>query len=143
MSETLLQYFPGPQDKIYALLESMRSFIARRVRCNAQSLEPSNPRDFIDCFLLQMEKVGLGGGWGGVRVWGWGVVCFASLCFVLRASLCMHAPRFAPAIPPLICMHRFACTLWDLLLHPHFACSPCSLLRASLCMHPPSFAPAL
>ncbi|WP_336202032.1 cytochrome P450, partial [Klebsiella pneumoniae] len=56
MSETLLQYFPGPQDKIYALLESMRSFIARRVRCNAQSLEPSNPRDFIDCFLLQMEK---------------------------------------------------------------------------------------
>uniref|UniRef100_A0A8C9FXI8 Uncharacterized protein n=1 Tax=Pavo cristatus TaxID=9049 RepID=A0A8C9FXI8_PAVCR len=56
MSETLLQHFPGPQDKIYALLESMRSFIARRVRCNAQSLEPSNPRDFIDCFLLQMDK---------------------------------------------------------------------------------------
>ncbi|XP_031468015.1 cytochrome P450 2G1-like, partial [Phasianus colchicus] len=56
MSETLLQYFPGPQDKIYSLLDSMRRFIARRVRSNAQSLEPSNPRDFIDCFLLQMEK---------------------------------------------------------------------------------------
>ncbi|XP_042750184.1 uncharacterized protein LOC122193466, partial [Lagopus leucura] len=56
MNETLLQHFPGPQDKIYSLLDSMRRFIARRVRSNAQSLEPSNPRDFIDCFLLQMDK---------------------------------------------------------------------------------------
>lgn len=64
MNETLLQFIPGPQTKIYNLLEGMRRFIARRVRANAQTLDPSCPRDFIDCFLLQMEKVrGPGGGW--------------------------------------------------------------------------------
>ncbi|KAI6060213.1 Cytochrome P450 2G19 [Aix galericulata] len=56
MNETLLQFIPGPQTKIYNLLEGMRRFIARRVRTNAESLDPSCPRDFIDCFLLQMEK---------------------------------------------------------------------------------------
>lgn len=56
MNETLLQFVPGPHNKIYNLLEGMRRFIARRVRANADTLDPSCPRDFIDCFLLQMEK---------------------------------------------------------------------------------------
>ncbi|NWW21301.1 CP2AB protein, partial [Falcunculus frontatus] len=38
------------------LLGRMRSFIARRVRENARSLDPQSPRDFIDAFLIQMEK---------------------------------------------------------------------------------------
>ncbi|NWW92719.1 CP2G1 protein, partial [Rhynochetos jubatus] len=56
MAETILRRFPGPHAKIPRLLARMRSFIARRVRRNAATLEPGNPRDFIDCFLLQMEK---------------------------------------------------------------------------------------
>ncbi|NXI39679.1 CP2G1 protein, partial [Galbula dea] len=56
MSESILKYFPGPHLKIPKLLGKMRSFIARRVQDNAQSLEPEQPRDFIDVFLLQMEK---------------------------------------------------------------------------------------
>ncbi|NXV73683.1 CP2G1 protein, partial [Atlantisia rogersi] len=56
MGETFLKHLPGPHTKIPRLLDRMRSFIARRVRKNAQSLEPGAPRDFIDCFLLQMEK---------------------------------------------------------------------------------------
>ncbi|XP_054664168.1 cytochrome P450 2G1-like isoform X2 [Grus americana] len=56
MGETLLKHLPGPHTKIPRLLARMRSFIARRVRKNAETLEPGLPRDFIDCFLLQMEK---------------------------------------------------------------------------------------
>ena len=126
MNETLLQHFPGPQDKIYSLLDSMRRFIARRVRSNAQSLEPSNPRDFIDCFLLQMDKVALGGGHR--------LLC-APLLRPARPALHTH-PTFcscSPALlhaarislltnwsfllcllllqPRFVCMHRFSCTL--------------------------------
>ncbi|NXQ89210.1 CP2G1 protein, partial [Nyctibius grandis] len=57
MGETFLKHLPGPHTKIPRLLARMRSFIARRVRKNAQSLEPGHPRDFIDTFLLHMEKV--------------------------------------------------------------------------------------
>ncbi|XP_075594702.1 cytochrome P450 2G1 [Balearica regulorum gibbericeps] len=56
MGETFLKHLPGPHTKIPRLLARMRSFIARRVRKNAETLEPGLPRDFIDCFLLQMEK---------------------------------------------------------------------------------------
>ncbi|NXL12722.1 CP2G1 protein, partial [Mesembrinibis cayennensis] len=56
MGESFLRHLPGPHTKIPRLLGRMRSFIARRVRSNAASLEPGHPRDFIDCFLLQMEK---------------------------------------------------------------------------------------
>ncbi|XP_013911920.1 PREDICTED: cytochrome P450 2G1-like [Thamnophis sirtalis] len=52
----LLRYFPGPHTKIYDILEDMRLFIARRVQKNKETLDPNSPRDFIDCFLIQMEK---------------------------------------------------------------------------------------
>ncbi|NXW57902.1 CP2G1 protein, partial [Eurystomus gularis] len=58
MAETFLQHLPGPHRKIPRLLGKMRSFITQRVKDNARSLDPEHPRDFIDCFLLQMEKVG-------------------------------------------------------------------------------------
>lgn len=56
----LLRYFPGPHTEIYDILEDMRLFIARRVKKNKESLDPNSPRDYIDCFLIQMEKVGCG-----------------------------------------------------------------------------------
>ncbi|XP_009993005.1 PREDICTED: cytochrome P450 2G1-like [Chaetura pelagica] len=56
MAESVLWPLPGPHQRIPRLLGKMREFIARRVKSNARSLEPEQPRDFIDCFLLQMEK---------------------------------------------------------------------------------------
>ncbi|XP_058678879.1 cytochrome P450 2G1-like [Ammospiza caudacuta] len=55
-AESLLWWVPGPQRRIPRLLGRMRDFIARRVRDNARSLDPQSPRDFIDAFLLQMDK---------------------------------------------------------------------------------------
>ncbi|XP_032075553.1 cytochrome P450 2G1-like [Thamnophis elegans] len=56
MYANILKYFPGPHTKIYDILEDMRLFIARRVKKNKETLDPNFPRDFIDSFLIQMEK---------------------------------------------------------------------------------------
>nr|XP_056701801.1 cytochrome P450 2G1-like [Euleptes europaea] len=53
---SILKYFPGPHTKIYDILEDMRLFIAKRVKKNQETLDLNSPRDFIDCFLIQMEK---------------------------------------------------------------------------------------
>ncbi|KAM6428616.1 cytochrome P450 2G1-like [Liasis olivaceus] len=56
MYTNLLKYFPGPHTKVYDILEGMRLFIAKRVMKNKETLDPNSPRDYIDCFLIQMEK---------------------------------------------------------------------------------------
>ncbi|KAK2511237.1 hypothetical protein Q9233_017110, partial [Columba guinea] len=56
MVEAVMQHVPRPHRRIPMMLGRMRSFIARRVRDNAASLQPRAPRDFIDCFLQHMEK---------------------------------------------------------------------------------------
>uniref|UniRef100_L7N011 Cytochrome P450 family 2 subfamily B member 6 n=1 Tax=Anolis carolinensis TaxID=28377 RepID=L7N011_ANOCA len=53
---SILKYFPGPQDKVYDFLGGIRAYIAKRVKKNQETLDPNFPRDFIDCFLIQMEK---------------------------------------------------------------------------------------
>lgn len=55
----VMQYFPGRHNHLYNLLEKLKDFIASRVKINEASFEPSNPRDFIDCFLLKMYEVPL------------------------------------------------------------------------------------
>ncbi|XP_015482267.1 cytochrome P450 2G1-like isoform X1 [Parus major] len=56
MAEPLLKFVPGPHRRIPQLLGTMRSFIAKRVQDNARTLDPHSPRDFIDAFLIQMDK---------------------------------------------------------------------------------------
>ncbi|KAH0631504.1 hypothetical protein JD844_005848 [Phrynosoma platyrhinos] len=53
---SFLKYFPGPHTKIYDILEDMRCFISKRIKKNKETLDPNFPRDFIDSFLIQMEK---------------------------------------------------------------------------------------
>ncbi|KAL8219991.1 UNVERIFIED_CONTAM: Cytochrome P450 2G1 [Gekko kuhli] len=52
----ILKYLPGPHNKIYNMLEDMRRFIAKRVEKNRETLDLNSPRDFIDCFFVQIEK---------------------------------------------------------------------------------------
>uniref|UniRef100_A0A670ZKT3 Cytochrome P450 2G1-like n=1 Tax=Pseudonaja textilis TaxID=8673 RepID=A0A670ZKT3_PSETE len=47
---------PGGHNRIYYLVEDLKDFIAGKVETNQATLDPNNPRDFIDCFLIQMEK---------------------------------------------------------------------------------------
>ncbi|NWV81974.1 CP2G1 protein, partial [Dasyornis broadbenti] len=55
-AEPLLRFLPGPHRRVSRLMRTMRGFVARRARENARSLDPQSPRDFIDAFLIQMEK---------------------------------------------------------------------------------------
>lgn len=52
----VIQYFPGRHNRLYNLIEELKDFIASRVKINEASFDPSNPRDFIDCFLIKMYQ---------------------------------------------------------------------------------------
>uniref|UniRef100_H9GQK5 Cytochrome P450 family 2 subfamily B member 6 n=1 Tax=Anolis carolinensis TaxID=28377 RepID=H9GQK5_ANOCA len=56
MFPTLLKYFPGPHTRVYNIVSDALRFIGKRVKKNQETLDSNFPRDFIDCFLIQMEK---------------------------------------------------------------------------------------
>ncbi|XP_067318633.1 cytochrome P450 2G1-like [Anolis sagrei] len=56
MFPTFLKYFPGPHTRVYDIMSYLSRFIAKRVKKNQETLDSNFPRDFIDCFLIQMEK---------------------------------------------------------------------------------------
>ncbi|XP_074076343.1 cytochrome P450 2B9-like [Macrotis lagotis] len=52
----LLKYFPGSHHCIVEIAQHIKDFIASRVEEHQENLDPSDPQDFIDSFLLCMEK---------------------------------------------------------------------------------------
>uniref|UniRef100_G3TAV1 Cytochrome P450 family 2 subfamily B member 6 n=1 Tax=Loxodonta africana TaxID=9785 RepID=G3TAV1_LOXAF len=56
LSRDFLQYFPGPHWQIYKNVQEVSAFICRSVEKHRQTLNPSAPRDFIDTYLLRMDK---------------------------------------------------------------------------------------
>ncbi|XP_029426892.1 cytochrome P450 2F2-like isoform X2 [Rhinatrema bivittatum] len=52
----LMDYLPGPHKEIFTNFEKLRDFIEEKVKKNQESLDPNNPRDYVDCFLIKMEK---------------------------------------------------------------------------------------
>ncbi|NWV27383.1 CP2G1 protein, partial [Origma solitaria] len=56
VAEPFLWFLPGRHRHVTRLLGRMRGIVAQRVQENARSLDPHNPRDFIDAFLIQMDK---------------------------------------------------------------------------------------
>ncbi|XP_042138028.2 cytochrome P450 2B1-like isoform X2 [Peromyscus maniculatus bairdii] len=51
-----LKYFPGAHRQISRNLREILDFIGQSVEKHRATLDPSNPRDFIDTYLLRMEK---------------------------------------------------------------------------------------
>ncbi|XP_074075233.1 cytochrome P450 2B4-like [Macrotis lagotis] len=51
-----LKFFPGPHWRAKNNLISINAFIADNVEKHKKSLDPNAPRDFIDVYLLRMEK---------------------------------------------------------------------------------------
>ncbi|XP_066494484.1 cytochrome P450 2F2-like [Tiliqua scincoides] len=52
----LMDILPGPHHQIFRNFEKLRQFIAERIRWHQHHLDPQDPRDFIDCFLIRMEQ---------------------------------------------------------------------------------------
>ncbi|XP_039105493.1 cytochrome P450 2B11-like [Hyaena hyaena] len=53
---SFLKYFPGTHRQIYKNAQEIISFIEDAVEKHRQTLDPSNPQDFIDAFLIRLDK---------------------------------------------------------------------------------------
>ncbi|XP_026716850.1 cytochrome P450 2C5-like [Athene cunicularia] len=52
----IIHHLPGPHKKHLANCEKLKDYIRERVKHHKLTLDPSCPRDYIDCFLLKAEK---------------------------------------------------------------------------------------
>uniref|UniRef100_A0A8C6YGG0 Uncharacterized protein n=1 Tax=Naja naja TaxID=35670 RepID=A0A8C6YGG0_NAJNA len=51
-----MEYFPGQHTKTFADIEKLCGFIHEKVVLHQKTLDIQEPRDFIDCFLIKLEK---------------------------------------------------------------------------------------
>ncbi|XP_046311728.1 cytochrome P450 2B4 [Marmota monax] len=52
----VLKHFPGTHRQVYENLQQVLTFIGHSVEKHRATLDPSAPRDFIDAYLLRMDK---------------------------------------------------------------------------------------
>uniref|UniRef100_A0A8C2URY0 Cytochrome P450 n=1 Tax=Chinchilla lanigera TaxID=34839 RepID=A0A8C2URY0_CHILA len=52
----LIHYLPGSHKTIIQNRDYVGSYILEKIKEHEESLDVNNPRDFIDCFLIQMKK---------------------------------------------------------------------------------------
>ncbi|KAM9258365.1 cytochrome P450 2C5-like [Cariama cristata] len=52
----IMHHLPGPHRKVLAECEKLKDYIRERVEHHHLTLDPSCPRDYIDCFLMKAEK---------------------------------------------------------------------------------------
>ncbi|XP_045710034.1 cytochrome P450 2E1 isoform X2 [Phyllostomus hastatus] len=54
--ESYLCYLPGSHRKVLRNVSELKAYASDRVQEHRETLDPSCPRDFIDCLLMEMEK---------------------------------------------------------------------------------------
>nr|DBA20607.1 TPA: hypothetical protein GDO54_017367 [Pyxicephalus adspersus] len=52
----IMDYIPGPHQRINPIIERLLEFVSERVKMNQETLDPSSPRDYIDCFIAKMQQ---------------------------------------------------------------------------------------
>uniref|UniRef100_A0A8C6USY1 Cytochrome P450, family 2, subfamily N, polypeptide 13 n=1 Tax=Neogobius melanostomus TaxID=47308 RepID=A0A8C6USY1_9GOBI len=52
----LMKHLPGLHNKMFKNLETVLEFIAEEVEKHKPDLDPSNPRDYIDAFIIEMQN---------------------------------------------------------------------------------------
>uniref|UniRef100_A0A3B3TQN2 Cytochrome P450 2G1-like n=1 Tax=Poecilia latipinna TaxID=48699 RepID=A0A3B3TQN2_9TELE len=52
----LMERLPGKQHAIFGKIEEIRDFVKTKIQEHRDSLDPSSPRDFIDCFLIRVHE---------------------------------------------------------------------------------------
>lgn len=76
----LVEHLPGPQHSVFAQIKGLRDFVEKKIQEHKETLDPSSPRDYIDCFLIRMNQVGI----------NFRIICFVKgtlphpLCFMLK-----------------------------------------------------------
>lgn len=54
----IMEHLPGPHHKMFGHVDFLKEFTKTKIKEHKESLDPSSPRDYIDCFLIRMEQVG-------------------------------------------------------------------------------------
>ncbi|XP_075116988.1 cytochrome P450 2G1-like [Leptodactylus fuscus] len=52
----IMSFIPGPHQKLSKVLKNISKYIYSKVKMNWKTLDPDNPRGFVDAFLIKMEK---------------------------------------------------------------------------------------
>ncbi|KAM4697155.1 cytochrome P450 2G1-like [Rhinophrynus dorsalis] len=52
----VIQYIPGPHQKIFTYFDKLKKFIMDMIKSHQDSLDENCPRDLIDCFLIKMNE---------------------------------------------------------------------------------------
>ncbi|XP_063061778.1 cytochrome P450 2A13-like [Engraulis encrasicolus] len=52
----LLDLLPGPHQDLFRQLEVLKAFISEKIHQHKDTLDPGNPRDYIDCFLIRLNQ---------------------------------------------------------------------------------------
>ncbi|XP_062308202.1 cytochrome P450 2J4-like [Osmerus eperlanus] len=53
---TVMSYLPGKHHTVFAQLQEVKEFIRAEVEKHREDKNPSDPRDYIDCYLNEIEK---------------------------------------------------------------------------------------
>ncbi|XP_042300625.1 cytochrome P450 2C42-like [Sceloporus undulatus] len=53
---TLMEYIPGPHHRIIPGIIRSKEFVLEEAKEHRATLDPSSPRDFIDCFYIRMDQ---------------------------------------------------------------------------------------
>uniref|UniRef100_A0A672IQ30 Cytochrome P450, family 2, subfamily Y, polypeptide 3 n=1 Tax=Salarias fasciatus TaxID=181472 RepID=A0A672IQ30_SALFA len=52
----VMKWLPGGHHKAFADIDKMRSFVMSKIQAHRETLDPSSPRDYIDCFLNRISQ---------------------------------------------------------------------------------------
>ncbi|XP_071058936.1 cytochrome P450 2J2-like isoform X2 [Pseudochaenichthys georgianus] len=52
----LMRRLPGPHQTVQHIWDDVKDFIRVEIKKHKQNLDPSDPRDYIDCFLNEIQK---------------------------------------------------------------------------------------
>lgn len=53
----VMKYLPGPHQTIHSNYSKVMSFLKNEIKKHQEEWNPNDPRDYIDTYLVEMEKV--------------------------------------------------------------------------------------
>ncbi|XP_053577585.1 cytochrome P450 2G1-like [Bombina bombina] len=56
MFPRIMRYLPGDHQRIFRLTENLLNIVEKKALMNQKTLDPNNSRDYIDAFLIKMDK---------------------------------------------------------------------------------------
>lgn len=53
---SVMDFIPGPHHRVFKNNDRVKKFVLEEVEAHKPTMDPSSPRDFIDCFLMKMDQ---------------------------------------------------------------------------------------